>query len=151
MPSQTPPSSCQERQYAGKRYTCSVELALHVIGGKWKPLVLWRLGTLGTRRFGELRRLLPGASQKMLTQQLREMEADGLILRQAHASVPPRVEYSLTERGRSVMPVLEMLCAWGKDFERDVAKGLMGAGRTGQVLAEGKEGAAEPEEAAYSE
>lgn len=135
---------CTEgKQHSGRRYSCAVELALNVIGGKWKPLAIYRLGTQGTLRFGELRRQLPGASQKMLTQQLRELEADGLVLRTAHASVPPRVEYSLTERGRSVMPILGMLCQWGAAFERELA------------LKSGPDGAAEaaphaPELAAYS-
>lgn len=106
---------------------CSVELALQVIGGKWKPVILWRLRGEGSLRFGELRRLLPSVTQKMLTQQLRELEADGLVLRRVHAQVPPRVDYWLTELGRSVLPVLESLGNWGARY-RDRASGAPGAG-----------------------
>ncbi len=98
-------------------YTCPVELALQVIGGKWKPLILWHLGTDGTLRFGQLKRSMPAITQKMLTQQLRELEADGLVLRRVYAQVPPKVEYSLTELGDSVMPLMRQLCAWGRALE----------------------------------
>ncbi len=93
-----------------------VESALHAIGGKWKPLILWHL-LEETRRFGELRRQIPDITQKMLTQQLRELEADGLVHRQVYAEVPPKVEYSLTELGRTLEAVLNVLCDWGKTFE----------------------------------
>lgn len=102
-----------------KAYYCSIELALQVIGGKWKPIILWRLGVDGTLRFGELRRIMPNITQKMLTQQLRELEADGLVRRVVYPEVPPRVEYSLTDLGRSVRPVLQQLCTWGDEFERE--------------------------------
>ena len=101
---------------AGKTYHCPVELALQTIGGKWKPLILWNLGQ-AVLRFGQLRREMPAITQKMLTQQLRELEADGLVNRQVYAQVPPKVEYSLTALGRSVMPVIKALCAWGVEYE----------------------------------
>lgn len=91
---------------------CPVELTLSVIGGKWNVLILRDL-LPGTKRFGELRRSLGGVSQKVLTDRLREMEARGLLERRVYAEVPPRVEYSLTELGRSLAPVLEALHAWG--------------------------------------
>jgi DNA-binding HxlR family transcriptional regulator len=93
-------------------YKCSVALALDVIGGKWKPLILWHLKD-GVLRFGELRRILVGISQKMLTSQLRELELDGLVYRHIYTQVPPKVEYSLTEKGQSVIPILEMISKWG--------------------------------------
>lgn len=91
---------------------CPVEGALQLIDGKWKGVILYHL-LENTMRFNELRRKLPNVTQRMLTHQLRELEADGLIHRQVYAEVPPRVEYSLTPRGRSLQPVIAALKAWG--------------------------------------
>ena len=91
---------------------CPVEITLTLIGGKWKPLILWHLKG-NVRRFSELRRLIPGITQKMLTQQLRELERDGLIDRQVYPQVPPKVEYSLSTHGETLVPVLESMCQWG--------------------------------------
>lgn len=99
-----------------KEYSCTFEIAVDLIGGKWKPLIIWYLGNKGTKRFNELRRLIPQATQKMLTQQLRELEADNLINREIYPQVPPKVEYSLTDFGQSLMPVFSMMCSWGKDY-----------------------------------
>lgn len=113
-------TACREQRCcAGKHYFCSVELALQVIGGKWKPIILWHLRTGEKQRFGELRRRMPNVTQKMLTQQLRELESDGMILRKVHPQVPPKVEYSLTELGASVLPVLDQLSRWGTLFEAE--------------------------------
>ncbi len=95
-----------------KPYSCGLEAALEVVGGKWKPLVLWRLAP-GARRFGELRRLVPGISEKMLIQQLREMEAHGIVDRKDFQEVPPRVQYSLTPFGVTLTHALKPLCNWG--------------------------------------
>lgn len=95
-------------------YICGIDAALDVVSGKWKGLVLWELHAHGTRRFAELRRALPGVSEKMLTQHLRQMEQDGLIYRKVYAEVPPKVEYSLTESGASLNEALRPLGEWGR-------------------------------------
>jgi DNA-binding HxlR family transcriptional regulator len=95
-----------------RSYNCGLEAALDVIGGKWKVLVLWHLSS-GARRFGELRRLVDGISEKMLIQQLREMAADGIVARHDFKEIPPRVEYSLTPFGVSLAEALRPLCDWG--------------------------------------
>ncbi|MEI8360812.1 MAG: helix-turn-helix domain-containing protein [bacterium] len=91
----------------------AVQIALNVIGGKWKPIILWHLID-GAVRFGELHRMIPGVSQKMLTQQLRELEADKIINRKVYQEVPPKVEYSLTNYGLTLHPILENLGNWGE-------------------------------------
>lgn len=101
--------------YKNTEYQCSMELTLDLIGGKWKALILWHLQAK-ILRFSELRRTLPKITQKMLTQQLRELEGSGLVSRVVYTQVPPKVEYSLTAAGRSLLPVLEQLCAWGQNF-----------------------------------
>jgi DNA-binding HxlR family transcriptional regulator len=95
-----------------KRYSCPVELAVDVVGGRWRTVLLSHLKE-GVRRYGELRRLMPGISEKMLSQRLRELEADGLISRRDLGTVPPHVEYDLTDEGRSLAPVLQALYDWG--------------------------------------
>lgn len=91
-------------------------LTLSVIEGKWKLILLCHLGLKGTKRFGELRKLIPNITQKMLTNQLRELEDDGLVHREVYPVVPPHVEYSLTEQGQSLLPILHMLEEWGSDY-----------------------------------
>ncbi|OQD54976.1 transcriptional regulator [Streptomyces phaeoluteigriseus] len=99
-------------------YTCGIDAALDVVSGKWKGFILWELEVHGVRRFAELRRGMPGVSEKMLTQHLREMEEDGLVHREVYAEVPPRVEYSLTEHGRTLNQALGPLGAWGGERMR---------------------------------
>jgi DNA-binding HxlR family transcriptional regulator len=93
---------------------CPIEAAMDIIGGKWKPSILFRLAD-GTKRFSQLQRLLKTITQRTLTQQLRDLESDRMISRHVYAEVPPRVEYSLTERGRSLEPVLALMFRWGVD------------------------------------
>ena len=109
-------SGCNILMYKNKHYTCTFELTMDLIGGKWKCLILWHLGTRGTLRFNEIRKLLPNTTQKMLTQQLRELESDHLIHRKVYAEVPPKVTYSLTDRGETLMPILERMCTWGNYY-----------------------------------
>lgn len=95
-----------------RRYHCPVELAVDIIGGKWRPVILAHLKE-GVHRYGELRRRMPQVSEKMLVQRLRELEADGLVARADLGGNPPHVEYRLTEEGRSLAPVLQALYDWG--------------------------------------
>lgn len=98
---------------------CPVETTLLLIGEKWKVLILRDLIN-GTKRFGELKKSLGSISQKVLTQQLRSMEEDGLVNRRAYAEVPPRVEYSLTELGLSLKPILDSMWNWGEEYKAKV-------------------------------
>ena len=91
---------------------CSIEAAVGLIDGKWKCVILWHLLDGGTLRFNELRRRIPGATQRMMTNQLRELEEDGLVRREIYPQVPPKVEYSLTEKGNSLSPILLALREW---------------------------------------
>ena len=95
------------------RYSCPVEVTLELICGKWKCTILWWLRR-GGKRFGELMQLIQGITQKVLTQQLRELEKDGLIERRVYKEKPPRVEYSLTSEGETLGPILQAMCDWGK-------------------------------------
>ena len=101
-----------------KQVGCPVETTLAIIGGRWKVLILQELFS-GVKRFGELHRALAGITQKMLTQQLRELERDGIINRMVYAQVPPKVEYSLTEFGMTLRPILETMHEWGVRFEKE--------------------------------
>lgn len=95
-----------------ERASCPVETTLEVIGGRWKVLILQELFQ-GVRRFGQLHRGLNGITQKMLTQQLREMEEDGIVHREVYLQVPPKVEYSLTPLGESLKPIIDVMHKWG--------------------------------------
>ena len=99
-----------------QHYRCGVEITLEVIGGKWKGLILWHLRER-TLRFSQLKRRLHGVTQKMLTSQLRDLEHNGLVHREVYAQVPPKVEYSLTSTGKDVVPILQMMCTWGQEFD----------------------------------
>jgi DNA-binding HxlR family transcriptional regulator len=96
-----------------KTYSCGLEAALAVIGGKWKFMILFHLAAGAPKRFGELRRSVAGISEKMLIQELKEMELDGIVARKDFREVPPRVEYSLTPFGAELAEASKPLCAWG--------------------------------------
>lgn len=98
---------------------CPIETTLLLIGDKWKVLIIRDLFD-GTRRFNELKRSLNGVTQKMLTQQLRQLESDGVIHREVYAVVPPKVEYSLTELGKSLKPVMDVLTQWGNHYKNNI-------------------------------
>lgn len=96
-------------------YTCPIEATLSLIGGKYKAIILWHLLN-HTMRYSELHKKMPNATDKMLTQQLRELEKDGLITRTVYPVVPPKTEYSLTDFGKSLVPILNAMCDWGNDY-----------------------------------
>lgn len=96
-------------------FTCPVEATIQLIGGKYKAIILWHLMS-GTLRYSEIHKRIPKATDKMLAQQLRELEKDGLINRVVYPVVPPKTEYSLTDFGRSLTPILDEMCNWGKAY-----------------------------------
>jgi len=97
------------------KIACEMEVTLDIIGGKWKPLILYLLIDEGTKRFGEIKSFISHISHKTLTNQLRELEEDELISRTVYPTVPPKVEYTITPKGKSLYPVLEALCQWGEE------------------------------------
>lgn len=99
-----------------KAFRCTVEATLAVFGGKYKAIILWHLNASGTLRYGALRDAIPQATPKMLAQQLRELAADGLIRRRLYPVVPPRTEYSLTPLGRTLVPIVSSMDAWGRMY-----------------------------------
>ncbi|WP_310155334.1 helix-turn-helix domain-containing protein [Bosea sp. BE125] len=103
-------------------FTCGLDATLRVVAGKWKPLILYFLAQGGPTRYGELRRAVRDVSDKMLIQQLKELEADGLVKRTDYREVPPRVDYSLTALGHSLAEALVPLCAWGTDNLAEVTR-----------------------------
>ncbi|WP_079478287.1 winged helix-turn-helix transcriptional regulator [Halobacillus salinus] len=97
---------------------CSIEYTLKKIGGKWKTVILWHLGVEGTHRYNELRRLLPGVAHKVLSQQLKELEEDGFINRKQYDEIPPKVEYSMTAKGKTLLPILQEMHKWGSEHNQ---------------------------------
>ena len=101
------------------QYKCPLEYTQKLIGGKWKPVILWYLSTKGIMRYGELKKSLTNISHKMLSQQLKELERDGLAHREQYPQVPPKVEYSITDKGMTVLPLLELMHQWGVENIED--------------------------------
>jgi len=101
-----------------KTYHCTIDLSLNLIGGKWKLRILYELNK-GTKRFGELKKRIPNITQKMLVQQLREMEDDRLITRKVYPQVPPKVEYSSTDYGKKFQIILISLCEWTNEYAKE--------------------------------
>jgi DNA-binding HxlR family transcriptional regulator len=102
-------------------FSCGLDAALHLVGSKWKPYVLYHLSSR-TLRYGELRRVIGPVSHKVLIQQLKQLEGDGIVKRVDYGEVPPRVEYSLTKFGQSLAQAFTGLCQWGTDNEREIAR-----------------------------
>ena len=98
-----------------KEVSCEIEYTIALIGGKWKPIILWFLLEQGIKRFNEIHKLIPTVTHRILTKQLRELECDGLIIRKVYPVVPPKVEYSITEKGKSLDEVLKAMCKWGRN------------------------------------
>ncbi|QJC52999.1 helix-turn-helix transcriptional regulator [Paenibacillus albicereus] len=121
-----------------KVFRTAVEAALEAIGGKWKPVILFHL-TFGTKRNGQLLRLIPDITQKVLTQQLRELQQSGIIVRIAYDEIPPRVEYELTPFGLTLKPLLHSMCRWGESYIREAygANAVVVHGPDSGGLAEG--------------
>ncbi len=97
-------------------FDCSIGFAMTVIGSKWRAIILWHILGAGTIRYGALKKSIPKISHKVFTQELKKLEADGLILRTAYPTVPPTVDYSITEKGQTLEKVLIELCLWGKTY-----------------------------------
>ena len=106
-------------QICGAGFSCGLDAALRLISGKWKPLILFFLRD-GTKRYGELKRVIGGVSDKVLIQQLKDLEADGVLARNDYKEVPPRVDYALTPLGRSLADALVPLCTWGSENMAEV-------------------------------
>lgn len=104
-----------------KTFLCEKELTFSVIGGKWKPIILWQLSQ-GTKRFCELKKLLPPITQKILTTQLRELEDDLLVHREVYPVYPAKVEYSLTKHGDSIIPILQLMTEWGRTYKEAIVR-----------------------------
>lgn len=98
-----------------KDYHCAKEYTLSILSGKWKVVILWHLGVEGPHRFSDLQKLFPKISHKMLTSQLRELIEDGIVHREVYPDVPPKVEYSMTTVGMSILPIVEMMYTWGSN------------------------------------
>lgn len=102
-----------------KQVTCEIEVTLKMMGGKYKPIILEQLIFEGTQRFGQLMRYIPQISQRTLTNQLRELEEDELIIRTVYPEVPPKVEYTISEKRKTLTPILEAMCDWGAEHMED--------------------------------
>lgn len=110
------PKKKTSQENNGKPFHCPVEATISQIGGKYKAIILYHLQTDEILRFNQLQKYIPQATAKMLSQQLRELEADGLIHREVYPVVPPKTEYTLTKRGKTLSPVINALCDWGKTY-----------------------------------
>ncbi len=109
----------RENKISCSNYQCEIELTLEILSGKWKALIIWNLHLHDTIRYNEFKRLIPSITQKMLTQQLKELEKYGIVSRKVYASVPPMVEYTLTQTGKQLIPIMEAMDSWGKKYVQE--------------------------------
>ncbi len=114
----------REHKISCSNYQCEIELTLEILSGKWKALIIWNLHLHGIIRYNEFRRLIPSITQKMLTQQLKELEKYGIVSRTVYPSVPPTVEYELTETGLELIPIMEAMDKWGKKYVKEYKESL---------------------------
>lgn len=112
-------AECKENEEM-KTYRCFFELALDIIAGKWKLIILYYIANKDSIRYGELKKSIPDINERMLTRQLRELERDQLIHREVYKQVPPKVEYSLTQIGKSIIPLMDQLENWGVSYNQKV-------------------------------
>lgn len=108
----------REHKISCSNYQCEIELTLEILSGKWKALIIWNLHLHESIRYNELRRMIPGITQKMLTQQLKELEKYGIVERMVHPTTPPSVVYELTELGKGLIPIMSAMDEWGKNYVR---------------------------------
>lgn len=108
----------REHKVSCSNYQCEIELTLEILSGKWKALIIWNLHLHGVIRYNEFRRIIPNVTQKMLTQQLKELEKYGIVSRSAYPTVPPTVDYRLTELGEELIPIMSAMDSWGKAYVR---------------------------------
>lgn len=108
----------REHKVSCSNYQCEIELTLEILSGKWKALIIWDLYLHDIIRYNEFRKLIPGITQKMLTQQLKELEKYGIVSRTVHPTVPPTTEYQLTELGNELIPIMSAMDQWGKNYVR---------------------------------
>ncbi len=106
----------RENKVSCSNYQCEIELTLEILSGKWKALIIWNLHLHEVVRYNEFRRLIPAITQKMLTQQLKELEKYGIVSRKIYPTVPPTVEYKLTEMGQELIPIMSAMDQWGKKY-----------------------------------
>lgn len=109
----------RENKVSCSSYRCEIEVTLEVLSGKWKALIIWYLNSHEVIRYNEFRKLIPEITQKMLTQQLKELEKYNIVSRKVYPSVPPMVEYSLTDFGKELIPILQAMDKWGKEFVKN--------------------------------
>ncbi len=111
----------RENKISCSNYQCEIELTLEILSGKWKALLIWNLHLHTVLRYNEFRKLIPSITQKMLTQQLKDLEKYGILSRRVYPSVPPMVEYTLTQTGQELIPIMEAMDQWGKKYVKQYA------------------------------